>query len=79
MFEVKDLEHFNIIMANEYSVTVTSRNAGHYWYVRYAGVLGIWYVLFFISKNIASLNTSMVMVTVPGGFLGAFRNTICGK
>lgn len=40
MFEVKDLEHFNIIMANEYSVTVTSRNAGHYWYVRYAGVPG---------------------------------------
>ena len=45
MFDVKDLEsldpgYFNIIMANEYDVTVMSRNTGHYWYVHCTGVPG---------------------------------------
>lgn len=38
MFDAKDLEcldpeYFNIIMADEYDVTVMSRNTGHYWYL----------------------------------------------
>ena len=43
MFEAKDLEclepeYFNIIMANEYDVTVKSRNTGHYWYIHCTGL-----------------------------------------
>lgn len=45
MFDVKDLEcldpeYFNIIMANEYDVTVKSRNTGHCWHVHCTGVPG---------------------------------------
>lgn len=45
MFDAKDLEcldpkYFSIIMANEYDVTVMSRNTGHYWYVHCTGVPG---------------------------------------
>ena len=43
MFDAKDMEclnpeYFSIIMANEYDVTVMSRNTGHYWYVHCTGV-----------------------------------------
>ncbi len=45
MFDTKDLEcldpeYFNIIMANEYDVTVMSRNTGHYWYIHCTGLEG---------------------------------------
>ena len=45
MFDAKDMEclnpeYFSIIMANEYDVTVMSRNTGHYWYVHCTGVPG---------------------------------------
>ena len=45
MFDAKDLEclepeYFNIIMANEYDVTVMSRNTGHYWYIHCTGLEG---------------------------------------
>ena len=38
MFDANDLRYldptyFNIITANEYDVTVMSRNTGHYWYL----------------------------------------------
>ena len=44
MFDAKDMEclnpeYFSIIMANEYDVTVMSRNTGHYWYVHCTGVV----------------------------------------
>lgn len=45
MFDAKDLEcldpeYFNIIMADEYDVTVMSRKTGHYWYVHCTGAPG---------------------------------------
>lgn len=35
-----DSRYFNIIMVDEYDVTIQNRNTGHYWYLHCTGVLG---------------------------------------
>lgn len=54
-----DRSYFNIILAEEYDVTLQSKNTGHIWYIHNPEYPGGGSVLFFISTGLPSRIISM--------------------
>ena len=64
MFRTEEIEkldksYFNIILAENYDVTIQSKNTGHIWYIQIRSIRGKGSALFSISTGLPSRIISM--------------------